>query len=103
THTSPTSFYPLSLHDALPICFRAIAQLRLVTAKSEPRIFHHRRQQRVFEDVQLGQQMIKLEDKSDFAVSNLRAAGGGQRPDLAIDRKSTRLNSSHSQISYAVF
>src|SRR2546430_3820134 len=32
---------------------------------------------------------------------------GDQRPDLALarseDRKSTRLNSSHSQISYAVF
>src|SRR2546427_3959767 len=25
------------------------------------------------------------------------------RPDSALDRKSTRLNSSHSQISYAVF
>src|SRR2546430_17538075 len=31
--------------------------------------------------------------------------GGGQggRQDRSIDRKSTRLNSSHSQISYAVF
>src|SRR2546430_5556635 len=27
----------------------------------------------------------------------------GRRSDLAADRKSTRLNSSHSQISYAVF
>src|SRR3989475_5818722 len=26
-----------------------------------------------------------------------------QTPDLLLDRKSTRLNSSHSQISYAVF
>src|SRR5436309_12724766 len=36
-----------------------------------------------------------------------RAAGGGRRePDLALrprDRKSTRLNSSHVKISYAVF
>src|SRR5688572_31808033 len=29
--------------------------------------------------------------------------GGPRRRDLARDRKSTRLNSSHSQISYAVF
>src|SRR2546430_8792477 len=28
---------------------------------------------------------------------------GDRRPDLEGDRKSTRLNSSHSQISYAVF
>src|SRR5215469_8196866 len=27
----------------------------------------------------------------------------GRRPELAIDRKSTRLNSSHVEISYAVF
>src|SRR2546430_4296453 len=32
-------------------------------------------------------------------ASNLRC----QKPWLTIDRKSTRLNSSHSQISYAVF
>src|SRR5688572_32347484 len=32
------------------------------------------------------------------------AAGAGDEPDLLVrDRKSTRLNSSHSQISYAVF
>src|SRR2546430_12622589 len=31
------------------------------------------------------------------------AAPGGDRRGAAADRKSTRLNSSHSQISYAVF
>src|SRR5688572_31188719 len=31
------------------------------------------------------------------------AAGYGCHPDVIPDRKSTRLNSSHSQISYAVF
>src|SRR2546427_6820216 len=30
-------------------------------------------------------------------------AGDGGKPEVAQDRKSTRLNSSHSQISYAVF
>src|SRR2546427_13094801 len=30
-------------------------------------------------------------------------AGDGRRPRLGADRKSTRLNSSHSQMSYAVF
>src|SRR5438270_980724 len=33
----------------------------------------------------------------------LRAGRAGARPGKAADRKSTRLNSSHSQISYAVF
>src|SRR2546430_13117623 len=32
-----------------------------------------------------------------------RASGGEQGPTGRADRKSTRLNSSHSQISYAVF
>src|SRR2546430_7709294 len=31
------------------------------------------------------------------------APPGPQPPQLSLDRKSTRLNSSHSQISYAVF
>src|SRR2546430_4438571 len=31
------------------------------------------------------------------------AGGGGARLQMRVDRKSTRLNSSHSQISYAVF
>src|SRR3712207_9007817 len=32
-----------------------------------------------------------------------RYAGGGRRPSARADRKSTRLNSSHANISYAVF
>src|SRR5206468_12648744 len=41
-------------------------------------------------------------------VETLRAQALAQRPDLralaeSLDRKSTRLNSSHDQISYAVF
>src|SRR3712207_6886797 len=32
-----------------------------------------------------------------------KCAGGGHPVDLAVDRKSTRLNSSHANISYAVF
>src|SRR2546427_6696485 len=35
----------------------------------------------------------------EFQLQGPLARGGGQEP----DRKSTRLNSSHSQISYAVF
>src|SRR3712207_7877989 len=33
----------------------------------------------------------------------LPLAAGSRYPDLALDRKSTRLNSSHANISYAVF
>src|SRR2546430_11655440 len=41
-------------------------------------------------------------DRAQDGVSIL-AAGGGRVPFPNQDRKSTRLNSSHSQISYAVF
>src|SRR5688572_31903886 len=46
-------------------------------------------------------QLIALQSSIDgvAGVTNLRAAVGGSDE----DRKSTRLNSSHSQISYAVF
>src|SRR2546426_8407096 len=37
------------------------------------------------------------------AAPRERAADGGEAPDPAGDRKSTRLNSSHLVISYAVF
>src|SRR2546430_5976420 len=41
----------------------------------------------------------ELRERLAIAVSEVRAAG----EDVKRDRKSTRLNSSHSQISYAVF
>src|SRR2546430_13633021 len=44
-----------------------------------------------------------LKDR-DLACEGLRVEGGGEHVELQRrDRKSTRLNSSHSQISYAVF
>src|SRR2546430_9273018 len=38
-----------------------------------------------------------------FIVQLARPVGIERQPELLVDRKSTRLNSSHSQISYAVF
>src|SRR2546428_7412578 len=71
--TATTEIYTLSLHDALPICI-------LETC--------HR----------------PVESKVNWiyaggAIAGLPRGGGPSRP----DRKSTRLNSSHDQISYAVF
>src|SRR2546430_11238558 len=74
--TATTEIYPLSLHDALPIW----PQRRAV--------------EEVDEAIAVG------------AEERQRAGAGEQfaRETLALaDRKSTRLNSSHSQISYAVF
>src|SRR3712207_8007087 len=44
------------------------------------------------------------EPRDDVEQRGLAAAGGAeQRIGAALDRKSTRLNSSHANISYAVF
>src|SRR5688572_33293015 len=77
--TAPTEIYTLSLHDALPICDRLVA--------------------------------VRVELAHDLRADE---AGAADDDDLhgetlpvvwlhLVDRKSTRLNSSHSQISYAVF
>src|SRR2546430_12869606 len=74
--TATTEIYPLSLHDALPI----------------------------FADA--GHAASADIAECDTQAPGVRpAAGGGGDRGLprGRDRKSTRLNSSHSQISYAVF
>src|SRR3712207_7108873 len=78
--TATTEIYTLSLHDALPICDvdpSAAAAARL-------RDTRHRVSARAFED----------------RVDTLCRVPVAAR---AEDRKSTRLNSSHANISYAVF
>src|SRR3712207_9161628 len=80
--TATTEIYTLSLHDALPI-FKANLPTRIsfaVTSKIDSRTI-------------LGEQGAEqLLGKGDM----LYMPGGK-------DRKSTRLNSSHANISYAVF
>src|SRR2546427_3874695 len=76
--TATTEIYTLSLHDALPISgHRAERRWPLDYAA----------------DAALGAGSAGREQSANGL--------GGGRP--AGDRKSTRLNSSHSQISYAVF
>src|SRR5688572_31597058 len=75
TNTATTEIYTLSLHDALPISRRRRARHR-----GAPR-----------------------GARSRARKSNLRRGAHRQRKTVREDRKSTRLNSSHSQISYAVF
>src|SRR2546430_11362848 len=80
--TAPPEIYPLSLHDALPICPGAGAFAG-----------------------QLGrdeQVHFVPQPPLEEAAVDARAALDHHRGEPQ-DRKSTRLNSSHSQISYAVF
>src|SRR3712207_6947470 len=81
--TATTEIYTLSLHDALPISERVEAGEALRAAMAEV--------------------LDRLE--GSFAV----AAVSANEPERVVaarnqrDRKSTRLNSSHANISYAVF
>src|SRR5205085_7860440 len=70
-----TEIYTLSLHDALPILAQGVRPPRLSSRNAG------------------------RSPPARTAARGMRLVG--DRP--ALDRKSTRLNSSHSQISYAVF
>src|SRR3712207_8900787 len=76
--TATTEIYTLSLHDALPI-------------------FSRTRRERGAE------LSLVLVSKLLFTTSSGIAPGRRLAPVPATDRKSTRLNSSHANISYAVF
>src|SRR3712207_8155808 len=82
--TATTEIYTLSLHDALPICLHpAVAAHAAATAAAML-------DGRFFLGLGTGERL------SEHVT--------GQRwPGATEDRKSTRLNSSHANISYAVF
>src|SRR3712207_6904337 len=78
--TATTEIYTLSLHDALPISLNPVAgHVRL------------------------------LDDREQLILDKTFVLGGAARRHAHVghhrqlDRKSTRLNSSHANISYAVF
>src|SRR5688572_30905546 len=73
TATATTEIYTLSLHDALPISAAASASSACA--------------------------VLRVSGVSGYSEASAASA----RARTAGDRKSTRLNSSHSQISYAVF
>src|SRR5205085_5167356 len=96
-HFPLSVFYSLSLHDALPIS----------KPRDRPRRAASERFSAIvrFGDVPLNgfwnTRPINLARRnSGHAVTSWPAI---RRLPLSTDRKSTRLNSSHSQISYAVF
>src|SRR5690606_39763485 len=90
THPTPPATYPLSLHDALPI-------------------FQHRHEaarRRI--ETAVGHEHYMVAGSHGFAQARQQRVGVRHRLRLAAhrgdqDRKSTRLNSSHVKISYAVF
>src|SRR5688572_31313250 len=94
--TATTEYYNLSLHDALPICDFQVKQ-KLKTAQNiiQWLVLILCRDNTTFEH---GIINIDTHVIPDFNGSNRVFECS-----IFKDRKSTRLNSSHSQISYAVF
>src|SRR5207249_11083075 len=100
---STSSFSPLSLHDALPICVHR--DVALVRGRAADLL--------VDDDRADAEERDGLADAAaDFdrppiqgEADDLGAAGHRRGVPVAfrVDRKSTRLNSSHVSISYAVF
>src|SRR3712207_7785935 len=80
--TATTEIYTLSLHDALPIFDQQCARARLLDRRQV-----------------LARHVLDQRQLERLGVV-LRAH---ERRHAAEDRKSTRLNSSHANISYAVF
>src|SRR5205085_9589956 len=90
-HPSPTAIYTLSLHDALPIWLlgQSAAEAR---AGHRPVSFL---EAALFQFLNPKAWVMTVTAATLFLPQELGL--------LLRDRKSTRLNSSHSQISYAVF
>src|SRR3712207_8068600 len=78
--TATTEIYTLSLHDALPICLKEVTTR--IYSPSSARTVSIR---------------LSVEVWPSICVSSLSSCVPSG------DRKSTRLNSSHANISYAVF
>src|SRR3712207_8275189 len=88
--TATTEIYTLSLHDALPILEREYAEPQhngLVNLRCAARVPY------------VGERHGQLSRLGPYHAAVAPREGSGP----PLDRKSTRLNSSHANISYAVF
>src|SRR5207244_12214880 len=93
TYNPPTETYTLSLHDALPISKILQAPDAALKAKDAQERF-------------LAAAMLLAKYRTRKSANDKTEAIAAEQSKLilkAIDRKSTRLNSSHQIISYAVF
>src|SRR5207249_11577283 len=99
----PPATYPLSLHDALPISAVTHPQNQLTVDLKD-----------FLQHETLSRLLIRIVGNITGTAAGIGAATGRDNPEAlfvnltarhspALDRKSTRLNSSHVSISYAVF
>src|SRR5699024_11435102 len=92
TPSTTTEIYTLSLHDALPICTKSFNQLVIRNTYQEL----SEEEKNVFDKESINLQRHLKVLKEYYRYESIIK-------DLIKDRKSTRLNSSHVSISYAVF
>src|SRR5256886_11207926 len=97
--TATTEIYPFSLHDALPISAHK-QQIQMLFESGQGPAYRGSR------ELEMGRRSaersrLRCGDEYSDAIEIGRFAH--VQAGCAVDRKSTRLNSSHSQISYAVF
>src|SRR5690606_41644132 len=99
--TTPTC--TLSLHDALPIFTREAHSAVIAASRAAVTPEHRRRVQETFLRTAASLGIVSVHENAAPGISSEEDLAGlielGTRP----DRKSTRLNSSHVKISYAVF
>src|SRR5207248_9599695 len=97
SYTSVTQLHALSLHDALPIflCSRGEKLDRCNEEKQEI-IFRMEKKGEV--KIMFNSSVKQIEE--DHLLLKTQT---GEQKKVVLDRKSTRLNSSHRTISYAVF
>src|SRR2546430_7025334 len=87
--TATTEIYTLSLHDALPI-------LGIGLRQGNPKMGGTR-------GIRVSGNMHLIREFERTRRNSIYHFRSGSTARISGDRKSTRLNSSHSQISYAVF
>src|SRR5690606_41508351 len=100
-HPAPTETYTLSLHDALPIYLTKLKQVPDALRQRINETWGDGEPSPIAEQVHAGvvalvQELVHL-SLLPGQVTKTRLT------DEYLDRKSTRLNSSHVKISYAVF
>src|SRR5690242_21018468 len=86
-HTATTEIYTLSLHDALPI-----SPSRYSSTVSKPN-----------RATKTAKKPLSTRPAFDRQSRSTNDTAAASRQSAVLDRKSTRLNSSHMSISYAVF
>src|SRR3712207_7838487 len=85
--TATTEIYTLSLHDALPISYCKSVDVMLNG--------EYKGNYQLSDQVEVNKKRVAIETMAPEDIAGDALTGG--------DRKSTRLNSSHANISYAVF